>query len=216
MKKLAILSVLCLAALACGLSDLDVLLPPLPTVVMVSPMATLPYTVAPPPTYTATPTLIGLRPSPTPTDTPPPTGTFTNDTPVPVRTRIGPAISPTAIPGGTGFDMILLSTSTIYNGDCGKNTVTFDVQVTKPDKIQDVVIFVRLRNKLTSEETYWDRGNSMVSQGDGKFSYVLAAEDLGDHSNTWVVYQLVGTDDEQQVKARSPVYGENLTLLKCP
>jgi hypothetical protein len=216
MKKITILSILCLVTLACGLSDLDVLLPPLPTVAMVSPIPTLTYTLPPPPTYTSTPTLIGQRPSSTPTDTPPPTATFSNNTPIALPTRIGPAISPTVIPGGTGFDMIQLSTSTIYNGSCGKNEVTFDVQVTKPDKIEDVVIFVRLRNQLTSEETYWDRGTSMVNEGEGKFSYILKAEDLGDYSNTWVLYQLVGTDDEQQVRARSQIYSENLTLLKCP
>jgi hypothetical protein len=65
------------------------------------------------------------------------------------------------MPGNTGFDSILLSTSRIYIGDCGKNEVVFTVQVTKPSKTDNVFLFLRLRNKLTGEDTGWNRGTPL-------------------------------------------------------
>jgi hypothetical protein len=36
------------------------------------------------------------------------------------------------------------------------------------------------------------------------------------HNNAWILYQLVGTDDEGQNVARSPVFGDVLSILQCP
>ena len=211
---------LCLAGvliLACSLSQLPI--PAIPTLPpLVTPLTFPTSTASPliPPTYTLTPTLIGQKPSPVPTDTPLPSATFSAQTPKAGPTVLGPAISPTIIPGGTGFDVVELSTSQLFIGSCGKQEVQFTAQVTYPDKIESVVLFLRLRNKATGEDTGWDRGTAMDYQGEGRYTHTLHASSLGDYTNTWVVYQLVGTDDEQAVRARSPIYPESLTLMKCP
>jgi hypothetical protein len=112
--------------------------------------------------------------------------------------------------------VIQLSTNQITIGSCGREEVTFTAQVTYPDKIESVVIFLRLRDKATGEDTGWDRGTAMNDEGEGKFTHTLRSSSPEGHTNTWVVYQLVGTDDEQEIRARSPIYSESLTLIKCP
>ena len=215
MKRTILLSVIAIFLLACSLVDLTQLVPPppvLPDTAIPSPTLTFPA----PPTYTFTPTLIGLRPSATPSQTPLPTASFVARTPTLASTLIGPAISPTVMPGNTGFDSILLSTNRIYIGDCGKKEVVFTVQVTKPSKTDNVFLFLRLRNKLTGEDTGWNRGTALDAEGEGKFTYTLKASRFDDQNSSWIVYQLVGTDDQQKIVARSPIFPDSLSILKCP
>jgi len=216
MRKIAPLSALALLLLACSLANLPPLLPGLATVPPTYTPVLFPSPTFVPPTHTSTPTLIGLRPSSTPTETPVATSTLSLRTPTAMNTIIGPAISPTAMPGATGFDSILISVSQIYTGKCGKDTVDFDVQVTYPAKVESVVIFFRTRNVLSGEETNWDRGTAMEDEGKGRFTYRLNASRFGDQNNAWILYQLVGTDDEQNNVARSPIFSDTLSLLKCP
>ena len=56
----------------------------------------------------------------------------------------------------------------------------------------------------------------MDNRGEGKFTYTLNASRFGDQENVWILYQLVGTDDEQKIVARSPIFPDSLSLLKCP
>jgi len=217
MRKPAMLAALTLFAFACSMADLPQLVPPLPTPLLgdtATPFPTWTSTLPAVPTYTGTPTLIGQRPSATPTDTPAPT--TTQGTPTAVNTIPGPQISPTVLPPDSGFESIVLSGDQIFLGSCGPSEVTFNVQVTSPDKIESVVIFLRRRDKVTGEETGWNRGDTLEDQGDGHFTYVLKSSQLGDHNNNWILYQLVGTDDSNENLARSPVFAESLTLLTCP
>lgn len=222
MKKTAILcslAVLALGALACSLADLPELMPPVSTAMpgdTATPFPTWTSTLQAPPTYTFTPTLIGQRPSPTPTNTPLPTKPLSLLTPTDVPTIIGPSTQPPALPGDSGFDSIALSTDTIYTGDCGENKVEFTVLISKPDKVVDVVLFIRFRDKGTGEETGWDRGTSLEREADAMYKLTVEANQLGSHNNAWVLYQLVGTDDEGKNVARSPVFAESLTMLTCP
>lgn len=216
MRRTALLSILTMLVLACSLVDLTQLVP-LPAVANTyTPISSPTFPLPPPPTYTFTPTLIGLRPTATASQTPFPTASFVARTATIRSTLIGPAISPTAMPGNTGFDSIMLSASRIYIGDCGKNEVVFTVQVTKPSKTENAFLFLRLRNKLTGEDTGWDRGTALDAEGEGKFTYTLKASRFDDQNNSWIVYQLVGTDDEQKIVARSPIFPESLSLIKCP
>ncbi len=93
----------------------------------------------------------------------------------------------------------------------------FEVQVSRPDRISGVVMFRKLRDQVTGAETGWDRGTSLDPQGSGLYTLTLKAADLPVQPNpTWIVFQVVGTDNGGENKARSPVYADRLTLYKCP
>jgi hypothetical protein len=226
MRKIVFVLSLGLALLACSVSDLGQLVPLAPTQPLAAsptPFPTWTHTPDVPPTYTYTPTLIGQEPSPTITETGTitPTASITPTgspgSPMPTNTIPGPAISPTIIPGNTGFDMILVTHTQFYYGSCTPNDVQFEVLVNKPDKVESVVLFLKLRNKVSGDETNWSRGTAMNRAGDGRYVYVLASSKLAEPAApSWVVYQVVGTDDEQEIVARSPVFSESLTLVKCP
>lgn len=219
MRKLLILSLLGLMVLACSMVDVTRYLPvtvgtPLPDTS--TPFPTWTNTLPAPPTHTPTPTLIGQRPSPTITDTPTATPVVTG-TPTTVNTVPGPALTPSSMPEDSGFVFIVLSGDQLYEGTCGPAQVDFEVQVHRPERVDSVVMFMKLRNQITGAETGWDRGTSLNSERDGRFTYTLKAADLPTAENpTWVVFQMVGTNDVQDNVARSPVYADRLTLFKCP
>ena len=121
------------------------------------------------------------------------------------------------LPEDTGFTSILLSGDQVYIGTCGAGQVDFEVQVLRPDRIRGVVMFMKLRNQINGAETGWDRGTSLNDQGEGRFTFTLKASDLPEPENpTWIVFQMVGTDKNEENTARSPVYADRLTLYKCP
>lgn len=219
MRKLMIVSLLGLVVLACSMADITRFIPAAvgtPLADTSTPFPTQTPTLPSPPTYTFTPTLIGQKPSPTITDTPTATPIVTG-TLTPVNTVPGPALTPSLMPEDTGFNWILLSGDQLYVGTCGAGQVDFDVQVFRPDRVESIVMFMKLRNQISGEETGWDRGSSMEDQGDGRYTLTLKASDLPDPANpTWVIFQMVGTNDQQDNVARSPVYADRLTLFKCP
>jgi hypothetical protein len=219
MRKIAILSMIGLSLLACSISDISRFMPVPATQALaatLTPFPTWTMTPAVPPTLTYTPTMIGQKPSPTVTGTPTWTPTMSGS-PTMVNTIPGPRTSSTPLPADTGFETIDLSATQIVVGSCGVNEVTFDVQVSKPDKVESVVIFLKLRDKVSGDDSGWDRGNTLDYEGEGHYTYTLKSSDFATPANaSWVVYQLVGTDDEQALVARSQVYAEKLTIVKCP
>lgn len=219
MRKLFFLSLIGIFLLACSMVDISQYLPVsvgTPPPDTPTPFPTNTNTLPAPPTYTYTPTLIGQRPSATPTATFTSTPVVTG-TPTPVNTVPGPALTPTDMPEDTGFISILLSGEQVYVGNCGAGQVDFEARVIQPNKVNSVVMFMKFRNQITGAETGWDRGTSLEDQGEGRFITTLKASDLPAPANpTWVVFQLVGTNDKQDNVARSPVYADRLTLFQCP
>ena len=219
MRKLTLTAILVFVLLACSTTDISQLIPlpgTTPQSDTATPFPTLTNTPQVPPTYTFTPTLIGQKPSPTVTNTPAVTPTLEGTT-TPVNTVPGPALSPTLMPEDTGFDTVILSGDQLYVGTCGAGQVDFEVQVSRPDRISGVVMFRKFRNQVTGAETGWDRGTSLDPQGSGLYTLTLKAIDLPVQENpTWIVFQVVGTDNGGENKARSPVYADRLTFYKCP
>lgn len=218
MKRLILL--LPLLLIACSFSSLPLLPltgPTLPPTLTASPVPpTVTFTPPTPPTYTPTPTEIGARPTDTPSETPPPSATILYMTP-PTETPVPSTGVPTSASlGGTGFDSVKLTNIQIYWGNCSPNTVTLTAQVTNPGQVSDVVVFFKVRDKATGNSTGWDRGTSMDNKGDGTFSFVIDGRQLGQYANAWVMYQLVGTDRNSIPIARSPVFGDSLSLSSCP
>lgn len=217
-KKTPLLSLMIvLLVLACGVTDIPFLVQP--TATQPATTTPIPPTVTPSPqvlpTHTFTPTLIG--PSTEIADTFPPPLTAT-----PAATSTDTAIPPsqTATPGiglaGTGFNAINVSNSVFYFGACQPTTATLTVTVANPAQIVDVVLFTRVSNKATGGVSAWAKGVSMTMVGPGVYSRTLNSEHMGVTEDSWIQFQLVGTDVQDQIMARSPVNHDSLSLSPCP
>ena len=218
-KKSPLYLLIAVVLLACSATDIPFLLPATPTA---PPTATLhPPTSTPGlvilPTHTSTPTLIGLRTDTAPTFPPPLTATV-----APTVTATEPAFTagvPTATqPGlaGTGLDAVNLSATVFYWGACDPTTVTLTATVTNPAQVDDLVIFTRVADKTTGSVGGWDKGTSMTAVGSGVYSRTLNGVHMGVSRDSWIQFQLVGTDSEKKVVARSSVYHDSLSLSPCP
>ncbi len=206
--------------LACSASDIPFLLQPTasppPTATSLAPAATpTPQSF---PTYTSTPTLIGLSTEIAPTFPSPFTAT-----PAPITTATATAGSPIASPApsgtglaGTGFDAINLSSAVFYWGACEPTTVTITASVTNPAQIASLVLFTRVANKATGAVSGWDKGTSMALVGPGAYSRTLNGTHMDVTKDSWIQFQLVGTDAQANVVARSAVYHDALSLSPCP
>ena len=219
-KKAPLLSLfVALVILACSATDIPYLIPATPTL---PPTATaIPPTATPSlaifPTHTFTPTLIGIHTENAPTFPPPLTAT-----PAPTATATTTAATagvPTAAAtglAGTGFDAINLSSAIFYWGACEPTTVTVTATVTNPAQVDGLVLFTRVGDKTSGSSTAWDKGTSMALVGPGVYSRTLNGVHMDVTRDSWIQFQLVGTDAQNIVVARSAVYHEALSLSPCP
>ncbi len=219
--NIALLSLLItVVLLACSVSDISSLLQP---TVVVLPTGTPPPPVSTPtppssPTYTPTPTLIGLRteiaptfPSPfTATTAPTITLTATAGSPSPSPNPAGAALA------GTGFDAINVSAPVFHWGACEPTTVTITASVTDPAQIAGLVLFTRVGNKASGAVGSWNKGESMALVGPGAYSRMLNGVHMDVTQDSWIQFQLVGTDADAKIVARSPIYRDALSLSPCP
>lgn len=221
MRKLLPLSLVAVFLLACSISSLP--LPgastPAPPTEVTTPPPTATFTPDVPPTFTFTPTLIGAKPTNTPTETPVPTDQILFITP-PTATFIPlkPSVTPTSVLEGSGYISFEQSTDLFYWGACDPHAVTLTVQVADPGHTFSVVIFLKYRNRETGASTGWNQGLSMDSVGGGTYTILLDGTEMGVYNDqpTWVMFQIVSTDINAREIARSPIFGDYLTLSKCP
>lgn len=222
MKRYALVMLLTVFILACSLSDVPGLLPqptPLPptaTAIPTNPPTETPTITPtqPTPTFTTTPTLLGWEPSPTeaPAETPDPR--LPSKTP----TREPPADWGTSTPRYSGFLTVFLQYGVIYWGACSPNSTLITATVENPRLVDDVILFVRLKDKKFEEETKW-RGVTMDKKDNGLYTYNLHYANLNDYghfAHAWVLYQLVATDRNGNVVGRTAVTDNRLSLEACP
>ena len=161
--------------------------------------------------------MIGLRTDTASTFPPPFTAT-----PAPTLTAThtaGTAEVPTAAEAGlvgTGFQAINVSSAVFYWGACDPTTTTLTATVTNPAQIDGLVLFMRVADKATGSTTGWDKGTSMAVVGPGVYSRTLNGVHMGVTRDSWIQFQLVGTDSQNKIVARSPVYHDALSLSPCP
>ena len=182
--------------------------------------ATVTFTPMDTPTATITPT---ITPSPTivhiPTwDPNEPTATF-----VPVPIYIGkdtatPLVTPTPLRPGPGFLSVQVSENKIFWGSCKPNKSKIITQVENPEDVFSVVIFVRVKSATKEDYTPWTTGNTMQKHSDGTFSYTLAANSTRGHNhykNSWIMFELVATNDKGQEIGRTMIYPNAISLSPC-
>jgi hypothetical protein len=157
------------------------------------------------PCISPTPTLAGLSGSPTPT--------LVGPTPVPVSacesTPTPVCITPTPTPVSSGQISFShqASTSQFFHGGCNPGQVSISVVVSDPAAVRSVVLFTRLEDKGSGEQTAWDSGSSMSRAGTGRYQITLSSESIlnyNTYNDAWLVYQFVATNTNEEAIAHSP------------
>jgi hypothetical protein len=187
-----------------------------------APTATVTVTLTPLDTSTATITP-SITPSPTivhiPTWDPyQPSATF-----IPVPIYIGndtatPVVTPTPMRPGPGFLSVQVSDSKIFWGSCQPNRTRIIAQLENPEDVFSVIIFVRVKSATKEDYTPWTTGNTMQKHSDGHFSYVLTANTTRGHNhykNSWILFQLVATNDKGEAIGRTMIYTNAIALSPC-
>jgi hypothetical protein len=221
MRKLYFIMGLAILVQACaGMPFGDALFPPTNTpaptataTVTFTPVDTFTPTITP--TITSSPTIVHI-----PTQDPnQPTATF-----IPVPIYIGndtatPVVPPTPFRPGPGFLAVEVSANKIFWGACQPNKAVITAEVENPEDVFSVIIFVQVKSAAKEDSTPWTSGNAMQRYGTGGvFSYSLAANTTQGHNhykNSWILFQLVATDDRGEVLGRTMIYTNAIALSPC-
>jgi hypothetical protein len=121
----------------------------------------------------------------------------------------------------TGFLAVLLSNNQMFwnSGPCDPREIKFSAFVEDTVNTDQVLLFTRLREKSdTLLVTDWNSGAIMVKGDNGSYNYTLHTWNMDQYywfKNAWLEYQLVSTDKDLNVIARTPVYDKNLSLVMC-
>lgn len=229
MKKTTSLLVLLILLSSCApLSDLSQLIrTPTPVPIANTPTPTASITPVPtqnlfatststPVTFTPTPTALGADLfTATPTETEEPTQFPTPGLPP------GASSGTYFTPVNTGFLAVLISNNQMYwnEGPCSPREIKFSAFVEDTINTENVLLFTRLREKKnTLEFTDWNAGAIMTRAENGSYNYTIHTWNLDQYfyfRDAWLEYQLVSTDKDLNVIARTPIYDRNLSLIMC-
>jgi hypothetical protein len=219
MRRLYIVMVLAILIQSCAGLPLNGLFPstdtPAPTAtatVTFTPMDTLTPTITP--TVTSSPTVVHI-----PTQDPnQPTATFV---PVPIfigKDTVTPYMSPTPVRPGPGFLSVEITEKKIFWGICQPNKTRIITKVENPEDVFSVIIFVQVKSAFKEDYTPWTTGNAMHDHRNGTFSYNLAANTTRGHNHyksSWILFQLVATDEIGEVIGRTKIYTNEIALSPC-
>jgi hypothetical protein len=184
---------------------------PAPTVTLIPTKDLFATSTSTPITFTPTETSIVTEQPPTGTPTPLPT--------------FGP---PPNLPGddyftptSEGFLAVLISNNVIHwnAGPCMPRNVKFSAFVEDLPNTQDVVLFMRLREKKnTLNVTEWGAGAIMVRGENGAFNYDVHTWNLRRYyyfKDAWLEYQLVAVNKDREVIGRTQIFDRNISLVRC-
>jgi hypothetical protein len=116
-----------------------------------------------------------------------------------------------------GFNLITLSTSEFYIGDCEPSEIKFTAQVSQPGDVAFVDLFVRFKSITTGATGPWT-SISMENLGAGTFTHTLVPDEMkaiNSFENPWVQYQLVATNRAIREVGRTQIFDELLRLKSC-
>jgi hypothetical protein len=223
MKKNSILLIFAVLLSACSMTVGEFLgIPPTSTVAPTFTITNIPTDsptstpTAPTPTFTLTPTMVGLK---TKTSTPDFTPTQLLLTPLGLTEL--PSSTPISLVTQVpieGFISISVSDEQFYKGkDCPPSSVKFTAQVADPASAAFVVLFVRFKSKQTDATSKWT-SIAMQTIGAGTFMHELIPSEMKAvdiFENAWVQYQIVSTDSNSNQIGKTDIFSERLTLLEC-
>ena len=220
MRRFFFAMVLAILLQACsGTSFQDMLNPPTktPTItvtptVTFTPMDTATATITP--TITPTTTIVHI-----PTQDPnQPTATFI---PIPIfvgDNTITPIATPTVFRPGPGFLSVTVSEKKIFWGSCKHNKAKITAEVDNPEDVYSVVIFVRVKSLKKEDYTPWTTGDVMHDHRNGTYSYTLVGSNIEGHNHfkdSWVLFQLVATDEKGEAIGRTMIFTNSISLSPC-
>jgi hypothetical protein len=170
----------------------------------------------PTPTFTLTPTMVGLK-TKTSTSEVTPTQLLLTQPGVTTLPSETPAVLITPV-STEGFISIAVSSEQFYKGKgCLPVSVKFTVQAADPANAAFVTLFVRFKSKKTDAKSEWT-SIAMQSIGAGTFTHDLISSEMkavDSFENAWVQYQIVSSDTNSKQLGKTDVLGERLTLLEC-
>ncbi|MBN1303748.1 MAG: hypothetical protein JXA13_04875 [Anaerolineales bacterium] len=170
---------------------------------------------APTPTYTATPTLIGLKTfTPTVAKTPTPPGVILTVTPSEAT------ITPTKYQPERGFVNVLVSDSIIYyGGSCQPSTVELRAQVSDTDRTFSVRVFTKVKELTTGASREWSSGTEMDNLENGAFMITLPAEQFHEEwiysKDVQVSFQMVASTEGGTELGRTKIYKDRILVSPC-
>ncbi len=141
-------------------------------------------------------------------------------TPTPTSGTPAPTLEPTntALPGGYSFVPDISDAKVWwFSENCGTMVETFRVAITPYKDVKAMVLFVRLRDRITGNVTRWNKGIAMNPLTGGYYYKSVYTHDIPTYTafdDALLNYQFVATDFAGNVIARSPVYF-NINYLRC-
>lgn len=122
-------------------------------------------------------------------------------------------------PADVRFKNYTHDVDTFYYGttSCGENDITITTDVTRIDKLQYVILFVRFKDKTSDAISKWNVGGTMKKVDDNTHRITLRSEDLPNYSAydyAAMSYQFVATDKDKKITGRSLVF-DDVSLERC-
>jgi hypothetical protein len=124
-------------------------------------------------------------------------------------------------PTNKGFLSVLISNNVIHwnAGPCMPRNVKISAFVEDPANTENVVLFLRLREKKnTLNITEWGAGAIMVRGDNGSFNYDVHTWNIRRYyyyKDAWLEYQLVAVNRNQEIIGRTQIYDRNISLVRC-
>jgi hypothetical protein len=126
--------------------------------------------------------------------------------------------TPTPSGPGPGFLSVEVTEKRLYWGVCKPNRARIIAKVENPEAVFSVIIFVQVKDFFDEDYTPWTTGNTMQNHWNGTFTYMLTANTTEGHNHykrAWIRFQLVATDDDGEVIARSKIFPNEILLSPC-
>jgi hypothetical protein len=187
--------------------------PTITSTVTVTPTSTITPTITPSPTIVKIPTVDYNA------TTTPPAYIFSLPTPFPGVPTVTPLPSATPSTPGEGFEWVRTSESKFYWGGCRTNNMKISAQVSHPDEVYSVTLFLRMRRLTSQTFTEWNKGFGMEPAGtEGVWAQKLYGSSVNGHEyyrRGWVWYQLVAIGVNNLEVGRSRIFMDMLKLEPC-
>ena len=108
---------------------------------------------------------------------------------------------------------------TFYYGasSCGENDITITTDVTRIDKLEYVILFVRFKDKTSDAITKWNVGGTMKKVDDNTHRITLQSENMinyNAYNHAAMSYQFIATNKDNKITGRSLVF-DDISLERC-
>ena len=184
-----------------------------------TPTVTVTSTSTVTPTITSSPTIVKIPTYDYNATSTPPAYLYVSPTPFPGVPTATPIASQTPWSSGEGFEWVKISESKIYWGICKPNKLKVSAQVSEPEDVYSVVLFVRFRRLKAQIFTEWNKGTGMEPVGDdGLWAQTMYANSIEGHEayrRGWVWFQLVATGEKNIEVGRTRIYMDTIQLEPC-